>query len=225
MISMNFASSEKEVIDLLSKLKNSNGPYPPEIFTARRQAYLRQVANIGLGIGVSAGVKNAAKGVNGAAGTVATVTSKILETALIAAIAIEAGAAAYLYRDKIAELVRTYTNPANVQESTPPAGDESSSNLEWVGVNTEAPTVVTVSTPSGTAITTVTVITSGTPTPKVAGATSNSSNKNDSTTNVNATPKPKGNNGNQYGLTPKPERTKDNNGGGNNNDGGNHKKP
>ncbi|MEP7134146.1 MAG: hypothetical protein ABI904_04355 [Chloroflexota bacterium] len=227
---MDFASSEKEVIDLLSKLKNSAGSYPSEIFTARRQAYIRQVANIGLGIGVCARVKNAAKGGNGAAGTVATVTSKILETALIAAIAIEAGAVAYLYRDKIAELVRTYISPSSVQGVTPPAGDESSSSSELMGVNTEAPTVVTVSTPSVTVTTTVTVI-SGTPSPEVAGDTSNSSNNNGSTTNINATPKPNGNNGNQYGLTPKPERTKDNNGGSNNNGGnknnggGNNKKP
>ena len=214
---MELNPNDQKVIGLLSKLKVSNGAYPSEIYAARRQAYLKQVASVGLGIGVGAGLKNAAKSGNGAAGTVATVTSKILETALIAAIAIEAGTAAYLYRDKIAELVRTYTGSSNVQEVVPPTGAGSSSNSELVG-NTEAP-VVTVITSSGTVI-----VTSGTPSPEVAAG----SNNNGGTTNLNATPGPSDKNGNQYGLTPKPVRTKDNNDGGggkNTNGGGNNNKP
>ncbi len=217
MISMQLNPNDQKVIDLLSKLKVSNGAYPSEIYAARRQAYLKQVASVGLGIGgVGAGLKNAAKSGNGATGTVATVTSKILETALIAAIAIEAGTAAYLYRDKIAELVRTYTGSSTVQEVVPPTGAGSSSNSELVG-NTEAP-VVTVITSSGTVI-----VTSGTPSPEVAAG-----NNNGETTNLNATPGPSDKNGNQYGLTPKPVRTKDNNDGGggkNTNGDGNNKKP
>jgi len=203
MSNMESNPNDQKVIDLLSKLKASNGAYPSEILAARRQTYLRQVANVGLGIGVGAVVKNAAKGGNGAAGTAVTVTSKILELALIAAIAVEAGAAAYLYRGKIADLVRTYTNPSNVQEVTFPAGDESSSSVEAAG-STEVPAVVTLTTLSGTI-----TVTSGTPSPAVAGDNTNSSNNNGSTTTLNATPDPGGNNGNQFGLTPKPERTKD----------------
>lgn len=222
MSNIEFHPNDQKVIYLLSKLKNSNGAYPSEILTARRQDYLRQVANIGLGIGIGAGIKNAAKGGNGAAGTVATVTSKILEAALIAAIAIEAGAVAYLYRDKIAELVRTYTGSSNVQEVLFSSGSESPSSSELVDVSTAVPTVVAVSTLSGTVTVTVT---SGTPTSEEARDINNSSNNGATATGINATPKPGGNNGNHYGQTPKPERTKDkDNNNGNNNTSDNKKR-
>ena len=213
---MELNPDDKKVIDLLSKLKNTNGGYPSDILAARRQAYLKQVANVGLGIGVGAGIKNAAKNGNGV-GAVATITSKILETTLIAAIAIEAGAVAYIYRDKIVDLIRTYTGSSNnAQES-------GSSNTGLIEPTVSPP--ATVTTPSATAATpsvTVTTpsstvtVTAGTPSPNVAG------NNNSSGVSVNATPKPGDNNGNHYGQTPKPERTKDNNNNNNdkNNDGG-----
>lgn len=207
---------DTKIIDLLSKLKDSNGAYPSDIFATRRQAYIKQIANAGLGIGLGAGIKNAAKSGNGA-GVVTTVTSKILEAALIAAIVIEAGAVAYIYREKIADLVRTYTGSPNVQETASPSTDASSPNSDLI-VPTEILSL-TVTTPSGTV-----TATSGTPSPEVAG------DNNGSNVGVNATPKPGDNNGNQYGLTPKPERTKENNdktndGGSGNNDSGNIKKP
>jgi len=226
MIDMELDPEDKEVVDLLSKLKDSNGTYPSDILAARRQTYLRQIANAGLGLGVGTGIKNAAQSGSGAGGTTATITSKILEAALIAAIAIEAGTIVYVYRDKIADLVRTYTGSANVQEIASPATDSSSSNSEFV-VNTGVPSV-TATTPSGTV-----TVTSGTPSPEVAG----DNNSSDTNASVNATPSPGDNNGNQFGLTPKPERTKENNnnidggtsnnngGGNNNNSNGNNNKP
>ena len=93
---------DKQVIDLLSKLKNSSAAYPSDILASRRQNYLKQIANVGLGIGVGAGLKSGS-----GAGTAATATSKVLETALIVAIALEAGTVAYLYREKIADAVRS----------------------------------------------------------------------------------------------------------------------
>ena len=217
MNDMELNPQDQKVIDLLSKLKDSNGAYPSDILASRRQNYLKQIANVGLGIGIGAGLKNAAKNGNGS-GAVATVTSKILEGALIAAIAIEAGTAAYLYREKIADAVRNYTGSSNVQEVASPSNDDTSLSSELVEI-TESPSV-TVVTPSGT------VITSATPVPGVAG------DNNGTNVSANATPNPSGNNGNQYGLTPKPERTKDNNnnnnGGGNNDNGGgngNNNKP
>lgn len=202
---MELLPNDKKVIDLLSKLKNSDGAYPSDILTARRQGYLRQVANIGLGIGVGAGLKNVAKSGNGA-GTVATITSKILETALIAAIAIEAGAAAYLYRDKIADLIRNYTSSANVQEVAPPSDNSAAEGSELIAI-TESPSA-TAATPSATAAVTL----SSTLAPVI------SEENNGTGSSVNATPDPGDQNGNQYGLTPKPERTKDPNPGNNNND-------
>jgi len=225
---MELNPDDKKVIDLLSKLKDSNGAYPSDIFAARREAYLKQVANAGLGLGIGAGIKNILKGSSNNAGTVTTVTGKILEAALIAAIAIEAGTIAYVYRDKIADLVRTYTSSSNVQEVASPSTAPSSPISEMI-VTTEVPSI-TVTTPFGTV-----TITAGTPSPEIAGnnntgtpspdATGNNntgisspetvgdtSNNTGSGVGVNTTPKPNGNNGNHYGQTPKPERTKDNNG-------------
>jgi len=198
----------KKVIDLLSKLKNTGGAYPSDILASRRQNYLKQVANIGLGIGVGAGLKNAAKGGN-SSGTIANATSKILETALVAAIVIEAGTVAYLYRDKIAEMVRTYTNSSNVQE-----------------VVTQPEENVTSAPESINLITTILVIPSVTPsgTPSPVSTIANS-NENSAGLSVDSTPSPNGNNGNHFGQTPKPERPNGNNNTGGGNGNGNDKKP
>ena len=203
---MDISPEDEQVVELLSKLKSSNGGYPSDMLESRRQTYLKQVANVGLGIG--AGLKNTAKG-NGA-GAAATVTSKILETALIAAIAIEASTAAYLYRDKIADAVKTYTGKANVQVVARPTNNTSLTNPEVVEIIETSSATSTSGTPTVTA-------SSGTPSPDLAGNTTNNITPA-TTTTINSTPNPGGNNGNQYGLTPKPVRTKDNQN--NNNTGG-----
>ena len=196
-------------MDLLGKLKTSDVTYPPDMLAARRQHYLQQIANIGFGMGASAGIKNTAKGGNGIAAT-ATLTSKILETILVAAIAIEASTAAYIYRSKIADIFKTHTSSSNVHETVHPSRNISSSNSKLVEA-TETP------------FATVTVIASSTNTPSATPSDTPSSgivasnNNNNGGANVNSTPNPNGNNGNHYGQTPKPERTKDNNKGGNNN--------
>ena len=209
---MEFSSSDKQVIDLLSKLKNTGGIYPAAMMASRREAYMKQIANTGLGTRI----KNTAKSVTGA-GTVATVTSKILEAALITAIVLEAGAAAYLYRDKIASLIRTSgTSSSSVQEvSTPSEDAASSSNIPIKP--TESPsgvvtvpssTVTSAPSPSSTVTispNTVTVIVV-TPSPEAAKNQNSGAN-----INSGVTPNPGGNNGNHYGQTPKPEQTKDNN--------------
>jgi len=204
---------DEKVIDLLSKLKDTNGRYPSDILAARRKNYLKQVANVGLGIGIGAGLnKNTPKG-GGSGGTVTTVTSKILESALIAAIVLEAGTVAYLYRDKIADVVRTYTGSSNVQDMVVQPEEDATAASELL-----IPTITKSNTPSITP----SVTPSGTPSAEIAGE---SNNANDASLGVNATPTPGGNNGNHYGNTPKPERTKEqintNNNDGNGGNGGN----
>jgi len=189
-------SNDEKVVQLLSKLKDSDGGYPGDMLASRRQNYLKQVANVGMGIGIGAGIKHAAKTGNGA-GTTATITSKILETALVAAIAVEASTAAYLYRDKISDFVKTYTNSSSVQAAPPTATDKSLANPDVAEV---------VLTPS---ITTLVTTPSGTPSPELAG--DNTSNNNNTNLGANSTPNPGGNNGNHFGQTPKPVRTKENN--------------
>jgi hypothetical protein len=194
---------DQKVVDLLTKLKNSNGGYPPDMLAARRRTYRKQMANVGLGIGIGAGLKDSAKGGGNGASAATTLTSKILEVALIAAIAIEAGAAIYLYRDKIANAIKSYISGPAVPEVTSPSYETSSANPTAVEVLV-TPSITTSATPSGTP--------SGTSPTSVAGG-NNQNNNNNTSINANATPNPGGNQGNQYGLTPKPIRTKDNSGG------------
>ncbi len=219
---------DKQVVDLLTKLKDTNGTYPSEMLAARRQMYQRQVANVALGLGLGTGIKHIAKGGgNASGGAAAAVSSKVLETVLIAAITLEAGTATYLYRDKIADAIKSYLSKPTTQEVASPASDESASNPELIPTTQVTPSEEPSATPSGS------------PSPVYAGPTTGNNttgNNGNSDVNANATPDPGGNNGNQYGLTPKPERTKDtggntsngggsNTGGGSNNNGGGNKKP
>ena len=193
-----YPPNDNKVINLLSKLKKLNGMYPPDIYAARRQTYLRQVASVGVGIGAGVGIKNAIKGGNGAIGTVATITSKILEAVLITAIVAEVGAAAYLYRNKIIDVIKTYTGLSNVREVAPSVINTSSNNSGLVEA-TKTPFATPSDIPTYTLVPPIVII-----------------NNN---VNPSVTPKPGGDNGNHYGNTPKPERTKDkgNNNGNNNN--------
>jgi hypothetical protein len=227
---MDTLPKDQKLIDLLTKLKHTPNGYPSSMLEARRQMYLKQVANVGLGLGAGAVVQHAGKG-NGA-GSAAAGGSKILEIALIAAIAIEAGAVTYLYRDQIAAFL-------GLIEPTPVVATQPAFNPSM------PETVGELQTPLADASATPSALPTETPAPEQAGEngptganngtsgndvnSSNSSNNNASSSdsnnpasiNANATPNPGGNQGNQYGLTPKPERTKENSGGGNNNGGNN----
>jgi hypothetical protein len=192
---MGFDPQDKEIVRLLTKLKDTDGKYPPDLFAARRQGYLRQMGEIGLGIGVGVGTKNAVK--SGKAPAFSSATSTVLESALVVAIVAEAGTVAYFYRDKLAELFQTITKEARGQEVTPPPIH---TELEIQGV-TPSPAItatlpsVTLSvSPTGTELT-------STPVPGVA--------EENNTISGNSTPAPGGNNGNHYGQTPKPQRTKE----------------
>ena len=220
---MNTQPQDQEVLDLLTKLKEANGGYPASMLAARREMFMKQAANVALGLGAGSVLKDAAKGNSAGAGT--TVASKILEITLIAALAFEAGTVAFLYRDEITATVLNFLEPTPIvttQPDTPGTLPETVGDLE---------TPWTTSTVSETA----TATPSETPGPVFAQEgtpSSTGSNNNGSSLNtVNATPDPNENQGNQYGLTPRPDRTKENpgngsdgnedNNGGNNNNGNN----
>jgi hypothetical protein len=192
---MGFDAQDKEIVRLLTKLKDTDGKYPPDLFAARRQGYLKQMGQIGLGMGVGAGIKNAVK--SGKAPVLSSATSAVLESALVVAIVAEAGTVAYFYRDKLADLFQTITNEASGQEVTPPPVH---TELEIQGVTPShavtatLPSVTLSVSPSGTELTS---------TPVPGGA------EDSNTISANSTPAPNGNNGNHYGQTPKPQRTKD----------------
>jgi len=202
---MELDPNDYDIVKLLTKLKNSNGAYPPDLLTPRRQNYLRRVAEIGLGFGVAEGLKTTVQS-GSKAGSLSTVTaSGLIEAALVVAIVAEAGAAAYMYRDQIAKIIQSYTSQPQVVEITSAPETEFSPNLPngVIGDPEElSATPSTVETPSGTAI----------------APTSAANNNQDNPGNqAVSTPDPNGNNGNQYGLTPKPDRTKEPGGGGNDN--------
>jgi hypothetical protein len=220
---MDNLSDDQKIVDLLTKLKGSNGGYPSDMLAARRRTYLRQMANVGLGIGIGAGLKETLKGGSNGAGAASTVTGKILEIALVAAITLEAGTAAYLYREKIAQALQSYNNGATAQEVTSPSKSNET--------NSSDPSLIeAVGTPLATTSPTPTATPSSTSSTSVAGDNNQNSNNNGGANtglNANSTPNPGENQGNQYGLTPKPDRNKDNSGdgGGNNNGGGTNNKP
>jgi hypothetical protein len=190
---MGFDAQDKEIVRLLTKLKDADGKYPQELLAARRQNYLRQMGEVGLGIGTSLALKNGVKGEKSL--SLSPATSKILESALVVAIVAETGTLAYFYRDKWAELFQTITKEAGIQEVTPPPAH---TEMVIQGV-TPAPAVTSML-PSVTVSVSPTEI-ELTSTPILSVLEDNNS------TSANSTPAPNGNNGNHYGQTPKPERT------------------
>src|ERR1044071_7011594 len=114
---MGFDAQDKEIVRLLTKLKDTDGKYPPDLFAARRQAYLTHMGEIGLGIGAGLKIKNALNSAKTPA--LSSATSTVLESALVVAIVAETGTVAYFYRDKLADLVQTITKEASGQEITP----------------------------------------------------------------------------------------------------------
>jgi hypothetical protein len=195
-----------DVFQLLKKLKDANGTYPQELMASRRQGYLKQVAEITGGAGLAAALKNTAKtgakavGLPPAAGT-------LLESLLVVAIVAEAATVTYLYRDKIKETFQSITNSPKVEQisnppvlSSPVPGLEIALTLTPVANETITETVTPEVTPS---------LLAEEPTDG-AGSQGSSATSGDGSQAVSTPGAPNGNNtnGNKYGHTPIPERTK-----------------
>lgn len=206
---MEYNPQDTDVIHLLKKLKDANGAYPAEMLALRRQRYLRQVAEISGGAGLALGLKSAAKTIKAAGLPPATGT--IVEALLVVALVAEAGAVSYFYRDKIAEYFRSVTNSPKVQEiSSPPVLPSPITEIEL----TPSPVLTVTVTPTET----LTLTPEATSSPELAAQSTEVENNgmsgavSENTVNPSvpsvSTQAPKGNNGNQYGLTPKPVRTK-----------------
>jgi len=205
---MEFDPEDRKIVELLTKVKTVNGGYPPEMFESRRQSYLKSIAGIGLGVGIGIGPKDAINNGNGAGGFHVT-ASKLLEAVLVVAIIAEAGALAYFYRDKLADIFQTFSTTSSIQEVTSPP--VIMSPLPELQISETSASAV----PTGT----ITLLPSGTPIPGLSGDPNINNNGNNAggVTPADSTPAPNGNNGNHYGQTPKPERTKENNNDNNNN--------
>ena len=194
---MEFEPQDRKVVELLTKLKGANESYPSDMLAARRQAFLSNMTGAGLSLGTGSALNRSLKGGSGSGAGPLTV-GKLLEVALLVAIVAEAGALAYFYRDKVADVFRSISSPSQVQEIvSPPVITSPFPDFEISEIPSSA-------TPTGTA----SEMATSTQVPGVADDVT--SNNNVAATLTNSTPDPNGNNGNHYGQTPKPERTKDN---------------
>lgn len=201
---MEYNPKDIDVIHLLKKLKDSNGVYPQEMLVSRRQGYLKQVAEIGGAAGLAMGLKNTFK--NGGGASSAPAAGTLVEALLVVAIIAEAGAVAYFYRDKVSDFFQSISNSPRVEMVTEvPAAASAVPALDF----TSTPLIAVTGTNTETAIP------SSTPTVVFAAEATQREDGEDSagTTNPSvSTPNPGNNNtnnGNQYGLTPKPERTRE----------------
>ena len=224
---MGFDTQDKELVRLITKLKEADGKYPPDLLAARRQRYMKQMGQIGLGVGLGAGIKNAAR--SGKTPALSSTTSTIIESALVAAIVAETGAVAYFYRDKLAEIIRSATEDSRTQEvlSSPFPTTKAEQTVHGI---VPSPAVISTD-PSPTLSASPTAVElSSTPVPGaveqnntiIASSTPAPNESNDSINDGN-----NGNNGHHYGQTPKPERTKEpnNNDSNNNNSNNNNRHP
>lgn len=194
---MGFDAQDKEIVRLLTKLKEADGSYPPDLLATRRDGYLRQMGEIGLVLAAGKGIKNAVQSAK--APVLSSATSTVLESALFVAIAAEAGTVAYFYRDKVADFFQSVTQGTKVQEAS---ASLVPTDVEMQGVSPSAAVAATLPSTS-LAINPTEPESSNTPVPDVV--------EQNNALSVDATPSPKdhNNNGNHYGQTPKPERTKE----------------
>ena len=207
---MGFDPEDRDVIALLTKLKDASGEYPEHLLGARRQSYLRRMTEIGLGIDPDMGIRNAAE--NSGVPSVTPITGKLVETVLVLTIIVETSAVAYLYRDKLADIFKTFWTDSRVQEVTP--APIVTALLEVQGVS-PAPAIPSTSTSATVFVRLPEMAVTATSTP-VPGVADENNSSNPEINQVNSTPVPNGinngNNGNHYGQTPRPERTKENSG-------------
>jgi hypothetical protein len=194
---MEFDPHNDEVIKLLTKLKaSSNGAYPPELLAARKAHYMQQVTQVGIAAGTGLGIKEILSGGNGPG--IPPAMGTLLQAVLVVAVVAEASVLGYIYRDKLAELLNISSGNPKVEESlNPPAVTSPIPQIQ----STASPIVTETQTPIGTS--SPIIVINGT----TIAATEVVSPAN------SIDPLPADKNGNQYGLTPKPERTKDPNDG------------
>jgi hypothetical protein len=227
---MEYDPKDNEVIHLLKKLKDSNGAYPPEMLALRRQGYLKQVTQVSAGAGLAVALRSIAKGGKGAAGASSSTAGTVVEALLVVALIAEAGAVSYFYRGKVAEYFRSITRSPNTGEvASPPMVSSPLAEMQitpspviTITVTGTQTLTLTPVTPSGTPSTVLVAETvpsdgetgvdvqssASTSIPGSTGSTSSTDSNTGGSSSV-STRDPNGNNGNHYGQTPIPVRTKD----------------
>ena len=192
---MEIEPEEKKIVELLTKLKDRGGNYPKNLLESRRQMYLGQIASIGAGAGIGAGIQTVAKGTKaGAPAHVPGISaSSLIESILVVAIVVQAGIVAYNYRDVIARLFNPNASTPTVVSTGPSMPD---TGPVWI------PTMTAVS-PTDTQPVTATVTPGGTLSNPGTGGGNITIQQG---TAVAKTPTPKGDSGKHLGQTPKPPK-------------------
>jgi hypothetical protein len=143
-------TNEQEVIRLLTSLKKAESDYPSDLLKSRREMFIQQAAVV-----VAAAAMNTALKVNNDGGNAgrpssapSTASSSIpasmgtlLEAVLVVAIVVEVAAAAYLFRDKIAEFFNTVFSPRVEQIVNPPDPVDISNPGDAILTETPNPTM------------------------------------------------------------------------------------
>jgi hypothetical protein len=220
-----FEPQDQDIVSLLAKLKNAEGQYPEHMLVARRHMFLKQMAEVGMGISADPG--NPGASAPPGPPPVAPVTSTLLETALVFAIIVEASAVAYFYRDQLSDFFETITTEPRVQVGSPLPVIATAVEINGMTPSPAIPSTVPSSTlvPSiGPSPVGITATPPGIAPPAVAGEDSTNSQPGSAgvvaspaptDSPVESTPVPGGSGsgndrddqGNHYGQTPKPERT------------------
>ena len=199
---MGIDPKNNDVFQLLKKLKEDqdNGTYPQDLLAVRRQGYLKQVAAIAGGAGLASVLRNTAKSGKGAA--LPPVAGTLLEGLLVVAIVAEASTVAYFYRGQLAKLLQNFSNQPKVEEVTNPP--VISSPIQGLGLT---PSPIVAETETETPVGTPSLLAEQ-PTRQGSDQGSNQDNNSNPAVATSAPNSNHHNNGNQYGHTPIPNRTK-----------------
>jgi len=198
--------SDKDVLQLFTSLKSMENGYPQNLIESRRDNFTKQAA--AMLVLMKVGRNGASSTGRAAASTTTNSTpavgggmsmSTLLETVLVVALVVEAGVAAYIYRDKIAEFFNSTFRP-KVEQTTNP-NNNPSPDL----VTNDESTAEFTKTPEATLTVTGTSLVIDTPVP--SGLINSTSQNNDQNGGVQpgSTPVPTdGNSGLHLGQTKQP---------------------
>jgi hypothetical protein len=202
--------SDKDVLQLFTGLKTAEENYPQDMIKSRRDKFAMQASTMALLIksgGNGAASTGAGQGTAASSATSTGTTGlgvsigTVLETALVIAIAVEAGVAAYAYRNNIADFFNSTFSP-KVEQITNPTDGSSPALTAGDDTQTETPDPTSTATP-------VTTVTETATPPGFIDPTPPSDNNGDS--QVASTPAPTDNNGLHLGQTKQPTKQPKNN--------------
>ncbi len=208
--------SDKDVLRLFTSLKSAESTYPQDMIQSRRERFAKQAAAMaalmkagGNGTGSTGTSQTAASA--GSGSTTAIVggmsVGSLLETVLVIAIVAEAGVAAYVYREKIAEFINSTFGPKVEQTANP----NNNSSPSLIATDDATPEITESPMATPTAVVTQTVTPLGFIDPLSVDSQEN--NGDGSTQAVASTPNPsnqnnpdKNNNGLHLGQTKQPTK-------------------